>query len=238
VASFGAGGRTPVDPEVLMTLARACRDEVEAGFDYPSGAEVRRRRVEPYRLVASDRRWYLFAFDLDRDGWRSFRVDRMTEVSARTWRFRPRAAGLDKPVEFEPSATPDSTAIVGDTSTVKPDSAAPRPDTTHVPPDTASKRPGVPLFEVPELEAAEIDARGAAARGYFVQFAAMPSEREACIELRALRLTDGVTPAVVPSTRSGKVVYRIVAGPFATRAQADRVGRASGHEYFLYGGAP
>ncbi|MFB8032268.1 helix-turn-helix transcriptional regulator [Streptomyces sp. NPDC056004] len=86
------GGRTPVDPEVLMTLARACRDEVEAGFDYPSGGEARRRRVEPYRLVASDRRWYLFAYDLDRADWRTFRVDRMTEVSARTWHFRPRAA--------------------------------------------------------------------------------------------------------------------------------------------------
>lgn len=91
VESFG-GGRASVAPEVLMTLARACRDEVEAGFDYPSGREVRRRRVEPYRLVTSDRRWYLLAYDLDRDDWRSFRVDRMTEVSARTWRFRPRAA--------------------------------------------------------------------------------------------------------------------------------------------------
>jgi predicted DNA-binding transcriptional regulator YafY len=91
VESFG-GGRSPVDPEMIMTLARACRDEAEAGFDYPSGDEVRRRRVEPYRLVASDRRWYLFAYDLDRADWRSFRVDRMTEVSARTWRFRPRPA--------------------------------------------------------------------------------------------------------------------------------------------------
>ncbi|MFC9650779.1 MULTISPECIES: helix-turn-helix transcriptional regulator [unclassified Streptomyces] len=89
---FFGGGRAPVDPEVLMTLARACRDEVEAGFGYPSGDEVRRRRVEPHRLVASDRRWYLLAYDLDRDDWRSFRVDRMTEVSARTWRFRPREA--------------------------------------------------------------------------------------------------------------------------------------------------
>ncbi|MBM7172336.1 YafY family transcriptional regulator [Streptomyces sp. G44] len=91
VEFFGTG-RTPVDPEALMTLARACRDEVEAGFGYPSGDEVRQRRVEPHRLVASDRRWYLLAYDLDRDGWRSFRVDRMTGVSARTWRFRPRAA--------------------------------------------------------------------------------------------------------------------------------------------------
>ncbi|MFI0975870.1 helix-turn-helix transcriptional regulator [Streptomyces sp. NPDC021093] len=91
VESFG-GGRTQVGPEVLMTLARACRDEVEAGFEYRSGDELRRRRVEPYRLVASDRRWYLFAYDLDREDWRSFRVDRMAEVSARTWRFRPRPA--------------------------------------------------------------------------------------------------------------------------------------------------
>jgi len=91
VESFG-GGRTTVEPEVLMTLARACRDEVEAGFDYPSASQLRRRRVEPHRLVASDRRWYLLAYDLDRDGWRSFRVDRMTDVCARTWHFRPREA--------------------------------------------------------------------------------------------------------------------------------------------------
>ncbi|MFJ1577865.1 MULTISPECIES: helix-turn-helix transcriptional regulator [unclassified Streptomyces] len=89
---FFGGGRAPVDPEVLMTLARACRDEVEAGFGYPSGDGIRRRRVEPHRLVASDRRWYLLAYDLDRDDWRSFRVDRMSGVSARTWRFRPREA--------------------------------------------------------------------------------------------------------------------------------------------------
>ncbi|WP_439951776.1 helix-turn-helix transcriptional regulator [Nocardia harenae] len=94
VESFG-GGRTPVGSEVLMTLARACRDEVEAGFGYPSGDAVHRRRVEPYRLVASDRRWYLLAYDLDRAGWRSFRVDRMTEVAARTWRYRPRPDAPD-----------------------------------------------------------------------------------------------------------------------------------------------
>jgi predicted DNA-binding transcriptional regulator YafY len=91
VESFG-GGRTPVEPEVIMTLARACRDEVEAGFDYPSGSSMGRRRVEPYRLVASDRRWYLFAYDLGREDWRSFRVDRMAGVAARTWHFRPRPA--------------------------------------------------------------------------------------------------------------------------------------------------
>nr|WP_221379335.1 YafY family protein [Actinoplanes polyasparticus] len=87
VESFG-GGRPPVDSEVLMTLARACRDGVEAGFTYKGGW----RRVEPYRLVASDRRWYLLAYDLERDDWRTFRLDRMSDVAARTWRFRPREA--------------------------------------------------------------------------------------------------------------------------------------------------
>lgn len=91
VESFGAG-RTSVDPGALMTLARACRDQVEVGLDYPSGTEVQLRRVEPYRPFTSGQRWYLLAYDLDRDDWRSFRVDRMADVSARTWRFRPRAA--------------------------------------------------------------------------------------------------------------------------------------------------
>jgi len=86
------GSRAPIDPDVLMTLARACRDEVEAGFSYPSSSGFSLRRVEPYRLVASGPRWYLLAFDLDRDDWRTFRVDKMTEVSARSWRFRPRPA--------------------------------------------------------------------------------------------------------------------------------------------------
>ena len=91
VESFGRG-RTPVDADVLMTLARACRDEVEVGFGYPSRGTPGDRHVEPYRLVASDRQWYLLGYDLDRDDWRTFRVDRMSEVRARTWRFRPRPA--------------------------------------------------------------------------------------------------------------------------------------------------
>lgn len=53
---------------------------------------VPERRVEPYRLVATARRWYLFSFDLDRDDWRVFRLDRMRDVRATTWRFTAREA--------------------------------------------------------------------------------------------------------------------------------------------------
>ena len=41
-------------------------------------------------MVATGRRWYLMAWDVDRDDWRTFRLDRMRAVQATTWRFRPR----------------------------------------------------------------------------------------------------------------------------------------------------
>ncbi|UFU04520.1 WYL domain-containing protein [Ruania suaedae] len=91
---FFDGAGDPVDAGALMVLAGACRDRHQVGFGYSrSDHEApQERRVEPYRLVTSERRWYLLAYDLDRDDWRTFRVDRMSEVAARTWRFAPRQA--------------------------------------------------------------------------------------------------------------------------------------------------
>lgn len=48
-------------------------------FDYRTGDDVSsRRHTEPHRLVSLKRRWYLVAYDLDRDDWRTFRVDRVS----------------------------------------------------------------------------------------------------------------------------------------------------------------
>lgn len=41
-------------------------------------------------MVSADRHWYLMAYDLDREDWRTFRLDRMRQVEATTWRFRER----------------------------------------------------------------------------------------------------------------------------------------------------
>ncbi|WP_432563659.1 helix-turn-helix transcriptional regulator [Kineococcus sp. SYSU DK003] len=80
-----------IDADVLVTLARACRDLVRVRFGYPGrDGEPHERTVEPVRLVTTGRRWYLMAHDVDRDDWRTFRLDRMGPVSATTWRFRPR----------------------------------------------------------------------------------------------------------------------------------------------------
>lgn len=82
-----------VDPDVLMTLARASRDHHRVRFSYVAhGGSATDRDVEPYRMVATGRRWYLLAWDTDRDDWRTFRLDRMEDARATTWTFRPRAA--------------------------------------------------------------------------------------------------------------------------------------------------
>ena len=86
-----------VSSEVLTLIAGAIRGRVRLRFGYAStraGDGLTERRVEPYRLVAADRGWYLSAFDLDRDDWRLFRLDRMGDVTVSTLGFRPR---VDEP---------------------------------------------------------------------------------------------------------------------------------------------
>lgn len=92
VAVEGLAGEA-VAPDVLLTLARACRDHVVVRLEYHSGdGRDSTRRVEPYRLVVLGRRWYLLAFDRDREDWRTLRLDRVGSAEAGTWRFRPREA--------------------------------------------------------------------------------------------------------------------------------------------------
>ncbi|GAA3289339.1 hypothetical protein GCM10020218_057720 [Dactylosporangium vinaceum] len=54
-----AGPGAEIDAEVLVTLARACRDAVRVRFSYTGRPE--QRTVEPVRLVTTGRRWYLAA---------------------------------------------------------------------------------------------------------------------------------------------------------------------------------
>jgi predicted DNA-binding transcriptional regulator YafY len=73
----------PVEPDVLMTLARACRDREHVATGYVDiRGNASQRRLEPYRLVTTGRRWYLLAYDRDRQDWRSLRLDRMSDVRA------------------------------------------------------------------------------------------------------------------------------------------------------------
>lgn len=80
-----------VDADALSVLAVACRDREEVRFDYRRRDDHDSGRlVEPYQLVAAGRRWYLVAWDLRRDDWRTFRLDRLTEPRLAGGRFAPR----------------------------------------------------------------------------------------------------------------------------------------------------
>jgi len=88
-----------VDPDVLTVIAASCRDHERLRFDYTahSGA-VSRRSVEPYRLVNDRRRWYLVAWDTDRDDWRTFRADRIRPRTPAGPRFTPRPLPPDQEI--------------------------------------------------------------------------------------------------------------------------------------------
>ncbi|MBX6383270.1 MAG: YafY family transcriptional regulator [Microbispora sp.] len=85
-----------IDPDLLTQLATACYGHERVSFGYTgSGGERTGRRVEPYRLVYTSWRWYLLAYDLDRDDWRTFRVDRVRGPVRREHRFTPRELPMD-----------------------------------------------------------------------------------------------------------------------------------------------
>ncbi|MDW4908238.1 YafY family protein [Streptomyces sp. ADMS] len=85
-----------VDPAVLTGLAHLCRDTERLRFEYRGhDGSVSRRTVEPHRLVCTERRWYLVAWDADRADWRTFRVDRITPKPPHGPRFAPRTPPAD-----------------------------------------------------------------------------------------------------------------------------------------------
>lgn len=84
------GSPAAIDVDALMTIAVACRRPERLQFTYTDASErVTERVVEPYRLVHTDRRWYLVAFDSMREEWRTFRVDRASRVVLTGVRFVP-----------------------------------------------------------------------------------------------------------------------------------------------------
>jgi predicted DNA-binding transcriptional regulator YafY len=109
-AGAGSGDASPVTPEVLVALSTAVRAREVVRFDYagqvlpgssdappgpPSAAAAAvapapPRRAEPHHVVSRGGRWYLVAWDLDRDDWRTFRVDRMALRTPGGPRFAPR----------------------------------------------------------------------------------------------------------------------------------------------------
>jgi predicted DNA-binding transcriptional regulator YafY len=107
VRALGTATSTPpvagptVDPQVLTTIAAACRDRERLRFGYRrrDGTESR-RDVEPHSLVNQGRRWYLVAWDRQREDWRSFRVDRLAKPAPAGARFEARELPTKDAAEY------------------------------------------------------------------------------------------------------------------------------------------
>ncbi|GGF02656.1 helix-turn-helix transcriptional regulator [Mycetocola zhadangensis] len=71
----------PLDWTRIGTLAEAVASGSRIAFDYTdqNGRETH-RIVEPYRHILRQRLWYVIAYDVDRDDWRLFRLDRMQAI--------------------------------------------------------------------------------------------------------------------------------------------------------------
>jgi septal ring-binding cell division protein DamX len=125
--------------------------------------------------------------------------------------FRPRAAGLDQPVQFRTSAPRDSADYA--------DSAAAR----GLAPDSARR---------------DSTRRDTATSAVFtVSFAAVLDEQQARQVASRVRV-NGESPRITTADRAGKTVYRVVLGPYPTRADAERVGKSSGQSFWIFEGAP
>lgn len=94
-------GSETVDPAVLLELARAVHREVRVRFAYrdKSGAATD-RDVEPRHVVSMHGRWYLMAYDLRRDDWRTFRLDRVEEPSLHVTTFASQPRHAPDPAEY------------------------------------------------------------------------------------------------------------------------------------------
>jgi cell division septation protein DedD len=136
--------------------------------------------------------------------------------------FRPRAQGLDQPVTFPSDSAPfDSLAASSTPSATGAPTLPPgTPDTALTP--TSPSNPGA-VRQTP----------GA----FTVSFAALLSEDKAQQVASAIKV-NGAPAHVVFTTTAGSPIYRVVMGPFATREEADRIGRASKREYWIYEGSP
>jgi hypothetical protein len=124
--------------------------------------------------------------------------------------FRPRAAELDQPVRFPGADSADSAARAPADSTTP---AAPPPP----PRDTAP----TPIV----------------AKGWIVSFAALLNEQRAR-EMAATIKVHNETARVQSTPREGQTIYRVILGPYPNKDEAERVGRDSKQNYWVYEATP
>lgn len=94
-------GALRVDPDVLVAVSEAVQRREVLRLDAREVSDDRPpRRVEPHAVVARHGRWYLLAWDLEREDWRTFRLDRVVPRSRTGVRFVRREVPGGDPAAF------------------------------------------------------------------------------------------------------------------------------------------
>jgi cell division septation protein DedD len=159
--------------------------------------------------------------------------------------FRPRAGDIDQPVTFADSDSVAAPADTSDTAAVTPPPPKPTPDTSNgqtVPGQPAARPPRAPIPRpvpprIPVDTLATPVAQPPRSRGWTVSFAAFVSEQPARKRASSISV-DGQTARVVAGQTNGTTVYRVILGPYPTKADAERVGRESRQSFWVYEGNP
>ncbi|MGQ7788555.1 helix-turn-helix transcriptional regulator [Nesterenkonia sp. K-15-9-6] len=73
--------------EHVARLAEASAERRTVTFAHRRAGRATERRVDPYRVVSFAGRWYLFAWCHLRRDWRTFRVDRISDLHVTTLRY-------------------------------------------------------------------------------------------------------------------------------------------------------
>jgi cell division septation protein DedD len=144
--------------------------------------------------------------------------------------LRPRAKGLDRAVLFQ---SEDSAAQSASGDSAQPARSRDSSIAAPPPPTRAPNERETPAREPEPVREREAPRE----RGFTVSFAAVLSEDKARDLAREIRV-NGTGARVTVSRTDGTSVYRVVMGPYTSRAEADRVGRESGHSYWILEGPP
>ncbi|MFI0773225.1 helix-turn-helix transcriptional regulator [Streptomyces sp. NPDC021212] len=90
-----------ISAETMSTLAEAIAHERIVTFQYVgANGTATSRRVEPYRQIHLLLRWYLLGWDTDKEDWRVFRIDRVSELQEQSRTFAPRVLPAGTGVEY------------------------------------------------------------------------------------------------------------------------------------------
>jgi SPOR domain len=148
--------------------------------------------------------------------------------------FRPRAAGLDRPVEFEEYAA-DSAAADSALAAMM---AARYGNVTSMPaesPPPIEKRSMDPSSPIPGKP--ETSEKPGGREIWTVSFATLLAEDRARDMAERIRV-DGRSARVIAGSRDGIPIWRVVMGPYDSRDAAERAGMGSRLPYWVFEGAP